>query len=85
MTRVEELENFLRLLVNFGGVVSKETNLTKLLGLIAEQVKTILVCDRCSVFILDRDQRALVKVAGCSTRDPRAFGKGIVGHVAPDH
>ena len=85
MTRVEELENFLRLLVNFGGVVSKETNLTKLLELIAEQVKTILVCDRCSVFILDRQTNELwSKVAlGMQHTEIRVpFGKGIVGHVA---
>ncbi len=85
MTRVEELENFLRLLVNFGGVVSKETNLNKLLEIIAEQVKTILVCDRCSVFILDRQTNELwSKVAlGMQHTEIRVpFGKGIVGHVA---
>jgi len=85
MTRVEELENLLRLLVNFGGVVSKETNLTKLLELIAEQVKAILACDRCSVFILDRQTNELwSKVAlGMQHTEIRVpFGKGIVGHVA---
>ena len=85
MTRVEELENLLRLLVNFGGVVSKEPNLTKLLELIAEQVKAILACDRCSVFILDRQTNELwSKVAlGMQHTEIRVpFGKGIVGHVA---
>ncbi|MCM2266193.1 MAG: HD domain-containing protein [Elusimicrobiales bacterium] len=85
MTRTEELENRLRLLVNFGGVVSKETNLNRLLELIAEQVKTILVCDRCSVFILDRHTNELwSKVAlGMQHTEIRVpFGKGIVGHVA---
>jgi len=85
MTRTEELENRLRLLVNFGGVVSKETNLNKLLELIAEQVKTILNCDRCSVFILDRQTNELwSKVAlGMQHTEIRVpFGKGIVGHVA---
>jgi HD-GYP domain-containing protein (c-di-GMP phosphodiesterase class II) len=85
MTRAEELENRLRLLVNFGGVVSKETNLTRLLELIAEQVKTILVCDRCSVFILDRQTNELwSKVAlGMQHTEIRVpFGKGIAGHVA---
>lgn len=85
MTRVEELENLLRLLVNFGGVVSKETNLTRLLELIAEQVKAILACDRCSVFILDRQTNELwSKVAlGMQHTEIRVpFGKGIVGHVA---
>lgn len=85
MTRAEELENRLRLLVNFGGAVSKETNLTKLLEIIAEQVKTILNCDRCSVFILDRQTNELwSKVAlGMQHTEIRVpFGKGIAGHVA---
>ena len=85
MTRAEELENRLRLLVNFGGVVSKETNLTKLLELIAEQVKTILVCDRCSVFILDRHTNELwSKVAlGMQHTEIRVpLGRGISGVVA---
>ncbi len=85
MTRAEELENRLRLLVNFGGVVSKETNLNKLLELIAEQVKTILNCDRCSVFIFDRQTNELwSKVAlGMQHTEIRVpFGKGIAGHVA---
>ncbi|MDA8242638.1 MAG: HD domain-containing protein [Elusimicrobia bacterium] len=85
MTRAEELENRLRLLVNFGGVVSKETNLTRLLHIIAEQVKTILGCDRGSVFILDRQTNELwSKVAlGLQHTEIRVpFGKGIAGHVA---
>ena len=85
MTRAEELENRLRQLVHFGGAVSKETNLTKLLELIADQVKTILNCDRCSVFIMDRQTNELwSKVAlGMQHTEIRVpFGKGIVGHVA---
>ena len=85
MTRAEELENRLRLLVNFGGVVSKETNLTRLLHIIAEQVKTILGCDRGSVFILDRQTNELwSKVAlGLQHTEIRVpFGRGIAGHVA---
>lgn len=85
MTRVDELETRLRLLVNFGGVVSKETNLAKLLELIAEQVKTIINCDRCNVFILDRYTNELwSKVAlGMQHTEIRVpFGKGIAGHVA---
>lgn len=85
MTRAEELENRLKLLVNFGGVVSKETNLTKLLELIAEQVKTILNCDRCSVFIMDRQTNVLWSKIALGVQRPEIrvpFGKGIVGHVA---
>jgi len=85
MTRAEELEQRLKLLVNFGGAVSKETNLTRLLEIIAEQVKAILACDRCSVFILDRQTNELwAKVAlGMQRTEIRVpFGKGIAGHVA---
>ena len=85
MTRAEELENRLRMLVNFGGVVSKETNLTKLLEIIAEQVKAIISCDRCSVFILDRRTNELwSKVAlGLQHTEIRVpAGRGIAGHVA---
>ncbi|MEI7482625.1 MAG: hypothetical protein WCK75_09785, partial [Elusimicrobiota bacterium] len=42
MTRPEELEKRLNLLVKFGGLISTETNLTKLLELIADQVKRML-------------------------------------------
>ena len=85
MTRAEELENRLKLLVNFGGSVSKETNLSKLLELIAEQVRTILVCDRCSVFIMDRQTNELwskVTLGLQHTEIRVPLGKGIVGHVA---
>lgn len=85
MSRVEELETRLRLLVNFGGAVSKETNLSKLLEIIAEQVKTIINCDRCSVFILDRHTNELwSKVAmGLQHTEIRVpFDRGVVGHVA---
>ena len=85
MTRVEELENRLRLLVNFGSVVSKETNLTRLLELIAEQVATILGCERCSVFIMDKQTNELWSKIALGIQHPEIrvpFGKGIAGHVA---
>lgn len=85
MTRVQELETRLNLLVNFGGIVSKETKLSKLLEIIALQVKTILNCDRCSVYILDSRANALwSKIAlGLQHTEVRVpFGNGIVGHVA---
>ncbi len=85
MIREEVLEKRLRLLVNFGGVVSRETNLSKLLELIAEQVKNIIGCDRCSVFLIDPETRELwSKVAlGLQNTEIRVpFGKGIVGNVA---
>ena len=42
MDKIQELQNRLDLLLQFGGVVYKETRLDKLLELIAGQVKKIL-------------------------------------------
>ncbi|MBP5286499.1 MAG: HD domain-containing protein [Elusimicrobiales bacterium] len=83
--RERELEIKLKLLANFGSMVSKETKLDPLLEIIALQVKTILGCDRCSVFIYDAKARSLwAKVAmGLQHTEIRIpFGSGIVGHVA---
>ena len=85
MTRPEELEKRLNMLVKFGGHIAQETNLTKLLELIADQVKEMLTGDRCSVFILDRQTNELwSKIAqGMQQTEIRVpFGKGIAGHVA---
>jgi HD-GYP domain-containing protein (c-di-GMP phosphodiesterase class II) len=85
MPRPEELEKRLNLLVKFGGIISSETNITKLLELIASQVKQMLNGDRCSVFILDKQTNELwSKVAqGMQHTEIRVpFGKGIAGHVA---
>ena len=85
MTRPEELEKRLNLLVKFGGLISAETNLTRLLEVIAEQVQEMLNGDRCSVFILDRNTNELwSKVAqGMQQTEIRVpFGKGIAGNVA---
>ena len=85
MTREEELQNRLNLLVQFGGVVSKETHIDKLLEIITTQVKKILSCDRCTVFILDRHTNELwSKVAQDmqNTEIRMPFNKGIAGEVA---
>ena len=85
MTENEELRNRLNLLLQFGGVVYKETRLDKLLELIAAQVKKVLNCDRCTVFILDKKTGELwSKVAqgiqNTEIRMPR--GKGVAGEAA---
>ena len=85
MTKEEELQNRLNLLVQFGGVVSKETHIDKLLEVIAAQVKRILSCDRCTVFILDRHTNELwSKVAQDMQRTEIRMPstKGIAGEVA---
>ncbi|HBB67253.1 MAG: hypothetical protein A2X28_11395 [Elusimicrobia bacterium GWA2_56_46] len=85
MTRTEELEKRLNMLVKFGGLIAAETNLTRLLEVIAGQVQQMLNGDRCSVFILDRQTNELwSKIAqGMQQTEIRVpFGKGIAGHVA---
>jgi HD-GYP domain-containing protein (c-di-GMP phosphodiesterase class II) len=85
MTEKEELQNRLDLLLQFGGVVYKETRLDKLLELIAAQVKKLLGCDRCTVFILDKKTNELwSKVAqGMQNTEIRmSWSKGIAGVAA---
>ena len=85
MDKIEELQNRLNLLLQFGGVVYKETRLDKLLELIAAQVKKILNCDRCTVFILDKKTDELwSKVAqGIQNTEIRMpSSKGIAGKAA---
>ncbi len=85
MNKIEELQNRLNLLLQFGGVIYKETHLDKLLELIAAQVKKILNCDRCTLFILDKKTDELwSKVAhGLENNEIRMpSGKGIAGKAA---
>lgn len=85
MTRAEELEYRLNLLVQFGALISKETNLNKLLELIASQVEKILSAQRCSIFILDEKNNELWSriTTGMSNAEIRVpMGKGIAGWVA---
>jgi len=88
MTLKEDmLETKLKLLLNFGAVLSQETNLEKLLGVISSQVKTILACDKCYIFLIDPVSKHL---SASITRydDPQPlvirmpFGKGIAGFAA---
>lgn len=85
MTRAEELEYRLNLLVQFGALISKETNLIKLLELIASQVEKILSAQRCSIFILDEKNNELWSriTTGINNAEIRVpMGKGIAGWVA---
>ncbi|MFA6433596.1 MAG: HD domain-containing phosphohydrolase [Elusimicrobiales bacterium] len=85
MDKVEELQNRLDLLLQFGGVVYKETRLDRLLELIAAQVKKILNCDRCTVFILDKKTNELWSKVAQGIRNSEIRmpgGKGIAGEAA---
>lgn len=84
MDETTKLKNRLNLLVKFGGQISTETNLTKLLNLIANQVREILQGDRCSVFLIDSRTKELWSKTphGMDETEIRIPpGKGIAGFV----
>ena len=75
----------LKLLVEFGALISKEPRLDKLLSLIAEQVGKVLNCDRCGVFLIDKKTKQLWSTVTIGVRDIKIripLGKGIMGKVA---
>ncbi|MBI4051849.1 MAG: GAF domain-containing protein [Elusimicrobia bacterium] len=73
------------LLAQFGRKVAIETRLDSLLEILAEEVRTILSADRCTVFVVDKRKGELwSKVAhGLERKEIRIpIGKGIAGYVA---
>lgn len=75
----------LKLLIEFGTLISKEPRLDKLLSLIAEHVSKILNCDRCGVFLIDERAHQLWSKVTIGIRDIEIripMGKGIMGRVA---
>lgn len=75
----------LQLLIQFGGLISKEPRLDNLLELIAGQVRRILNGDRCTVFLIDNATQELwSKIAhGMEHNEIRLpIGKGVAGIVA---
>jgi len=49
----------LKMLLKVAGSISSEMQLDKLLRLIMDEVKQVLQCDRCTVFVLDREHNEL--------------------------
>ncbi|HOC90164.1 MAG TPA: GAF domain-containing protein [bacterium] len=49
----------LKMLLKVAGSISSEMQLDKLLRLIMDEVKQVLQCDRCTVFVLDREHDEL--------------------------
>ena len=49
----------LKMLLKVAGSISAEMQLDKLLRLIMDEVKQVLQCDRCTVFVLDREHNEL--------------------------
>ncbi len=84
MGRRQELERRQMLLARFGRRIAPETRIDNLLTIIAEEVRHILIADRCSVFLLDSDKKELwTKVAlGVGEKVLRIpIGQGIAGFV----
>lgn len=85
MGRRQELEQRQQLLARFGRLISVESRLDNLLLIIAEEIRNILSCDRCSVFLVDPYRGELwTKVAlGMEEKVLRIpLGQGIAGFVA---
>lgn len=85
MGRRQELEKRQSLLARFGRMIAAETHLDSLLTIIAEEVRNILMADRCSVFVVDPYKGELwTKIAlGMEEKILRIpLGQGIAGFVA---
>ena len=71
-------------LLKIGQTVAAETNIKTLLNVIAEETKTAIQADRCSVFLYDKEKNELwSKVAlGMDSQEIRfPADKGLAGHV----
>lgn len=71
-------------LVNIGQAVAAEKNIDRLIKTIAEETKTAMNADRCTVFLYDKEKNELYsKVAtGIDTKELRIpADKGLAGHV----
>lgn len=72
----------LKLLLYIAGTISREMQLERLLKLIMDEVKHVLQCDLCSVFILDRERNELWSHNEHGEEQIRfSADKGIAGHV----
>lgn len=85
----QELEQYrkeherLKLLFHVTRNISKELVLDRLLMLIMDEVKNVLNCDRCTVFVLDNEKNELwARVAHGEKEIRFPSHLGIAGHVA---
>lgn len=88
-TLIQDLEQYrqqherLKLLFNITRNITRELTIDRLLLRIMDEVKSVLNCDRCSVFILDVEKHELwARVAHGETHIRFASHLGIAGHVA---
>lgn len=88
-TLLQELEQYrqqhqrLQLLFNITRNITRELAIDRLLLRIMDEVKNVLNCDRCSVFILNEDSQELwARVAHGESEIRFPSHLGIAGHVA---
>lgn len=80
-----DIEKPLAALLNVARTLAAETSLELLLKTVAEEIKKVLDADRCTVFLLDKQNNELVsKIAlGMGTQELRfPADKGLAGYVA---
>ena len=75
-------------LVNIGQAVAAEKNIDLLIKTIAEETKTALNADRCTIFMYDKENNELyskVATADLTLKELRIpADKGLAGHVRTD-
>jgi len=76
-------EEQLRILLEFGELISNEHNLVKLLNIMADYAKDLLQADRCSIFLYDEKNDELWTQVAHGTQEIRIPStRGIVGYAA---
>ncbi len=88
-TLIQDLEQYrqqhqrLKMLFNITRNITRELTIDRLLLRIMDEVKNVLNCDRCSVFILDEEKQELwARVAHGESHIRFPSHLGIAGHVA---
>jgi hypothetical protein len=83
LQKYQEEHARLTLLLNVTRNISHEIKLDRLLMLIMDEVKRVLECDRCTVFVLDREYKELWSRVAHGEEEIRFPSDiGIAGHVA---
>lgn len=83
LQKYQEEHDKLTLLLNVARNISRELKIDRLLMLIMDEVKKVLECDRCTVFVLDREHNELWSRVAHGEKEIRFPSNiGIAGHVA---
>ncbi len=70
------------MLLKVASTISREMQLDKLLRVIMDEVKNVLQCDRCTVFVLDRERNEIWSKVAHGEKEIRFPAHlGIAGHV----